>query len=1521
MKFRSRVVSVFLVVCLLLNLAPGVVLATDNGSSFDDVAPDAWYSEAVAFVYEHSLMTGTSSSTFEPNTTTSRGMIVTTLWRKAGSPTVSDEVTYSDVADTVYYAQAVQWAYREGVANGYDDGTFGPDIPITREQLATMFYRYAGEPDTADDSAWEAYGDSDQVDNYALDAMRWAVSEGLLTGTDSGLEPHGNATRAQVAMILMRLVLYLENVEDAKEDKPASGGHHSGGGSSGGSSGGNTDPEPPAEQEGGAYAITGLEITGNTATVTVTTNEACTLRLQLIDENNESSVKTYTVSVPAGVLSQPSTIEIEAGLDLSGHLVKCDLLDSSGAKLCNTYTSLRYTSKYQQFESKTPNDPEFTGDIVIPIASDTSQTGGFAVLAEGAKKIPVSETANSLVSISGNIYTFQTINAAQFQALQPGDLLYLPGAPTEFSLIKVASVSLPGNGTAVVAAQQDCTLSDFYQYLNIDTTVYAKASQQEGQQQLQAASIQYAAPNGDDSDIDIDKNPSVELSTKPINWGPLSMGGKGTVSARIRIVYDAETFGEDYFEFEGSLTTKFEPSITLTDKCSDKDVAAAIGADELSIPLYQGPLAVRVPKLSVNADVKFPVRFSLEAAATCKATLESTNGFLYKTTDGYQPIRTCEKEVDLDVRGSGNISFSFSAGANVKFLDNLLKAEASGELGVSVTGQVKAGDGDLTGAPSRHACLLCLDAKANLFADASISIAYKITDTVKGDLGKIKLPLLNYPLDDLYCSLENSTDSMFHGEIHSGSGKCPNYMYRATFETKDNNGDAVDGVEVTIHKDDGTYYSKVASPGSIYCYPGKYKASATIAKNPAEVPFEVKSSPCTVTLQGKNGTLEGTITDGRTSTPISGAAITVLEGSEVIASCSSNAQGAYLTSVPTGTYTLRVSASGYKVAERTFTIERRQTVHVSLEPEQEGTGTLFGTITNSKTGQPVSGVTVEAVLEEEVVGTATTAEDGSYTMALPAGAYTVAFRREGYASQQITVTMKQDEGTQQHVQLEPIFGSLKVTVIAGDTAQPLEGASVEMEQKDGQNTFSGSTGADGVCDFASLPAGDYTLRITAEKYAPYLADISVAGGSALEQNVTMYIGGTCGPTLYWKLANKVLTIYGEGEMYDYNDGFAPWSTLYGNGQLEEIIVEKGTTTLGNYAFQYARATSVSLPSTLRQIGNGAFKGCSHLTRIDLPTSVTSIGDRAFMECTELEAFDWPGIITSIPNDAFNDCSSLTTFTIPDTVEAIGDGAFCNCSGLLQIDIPGSVTSIGDNAFRNCYHMESATFHSGLQRIGSSAFYTCSRLVSANIPDTVTEIGSNAFNSCYDMAQITLSSRLTKIEDGAFTNCRKVQHITVPSGVTELGAGAFSNVNSLQSVDLPEGLRIIGANAFTNTDLTSIKIPSTVETIGDSAFWNCKNLTGSLTLPASVTSIGQMAFFDTNLSQVHITSAASSIGRMAFFSWKEGGIVSLISYAGTMEQFNAATGRGASNSDEYLGLTGKTIQCTDGNIVIPPKETT
>lgn len=174
-----------------------------HAMTFADVAEGAWYYDAVSYVYANGLMDGVSATTFEPDANMTRAMLVTILWRMEGEPVVNYLMPFTDVDGGAWYAEAVRWAASEGIVTGVSDTSFAPNAEITREQLAAILHRYAGEPATAANLA--GYADGASVSAYAVDAMSWCVEHDIITGTTATtLEPQGTATRAQAAAMLMR---------------------------------------------------------------------------------------------------------------------------------------------------------------------------------------------------------------------------------------------------------------------------------------------------------------------------------------------------------------------------------------------------------------------------------------------------------------------------------------------------------------------------------------------------------------------------------------------------------------------------------------------------------------------------------------------------------------------------------------------------------------------------------------------------------------------------------------------------------------------------------------------------------------------------------------------------------------------------------------------------------------------------------------------------------------------------------------------------------------------------------------------------------------------------------------------------------------------------------------------------------------------------------------------------------------------------------------------------------------------
>ena len=175
---------------------------------FTDVKSGDWFYEAVQYVYDKGMMTGVSADRFAPASTTTRGMIVTILYRLENEPAVSGGSAFTDVENGAWYADAVAWAAANDIVNGTSATTFAPNSPITREQMAAILYRYAAYKgyDVSQKADLSGYTDAASISGYAKDALAWANAQKLITGvTDTTLNPQGSATRAQVATILMRL--------------------------------------------------------------------------------------------------------------------------------------------------------------------------------------------------------------------------------------------------------------------------------------------------------------------------------------------------------------------------------------------------------------------------------------------------------------------------------------------------------------------------------------------------------------------------------------------------------------------------------------------------------------------------------------------------------------------------------------------------------------------------------------------------------------------------------------------------------------------------------------------------------------------------------------------------------------------------------------------------------------------------------------------------------------------------------------------------------------------------------------------------------------------------------------------------------------------------------------------------------------------------------------------------------------------------------------------------------------------
>lgn len=398
--------------------------------------------------------------------------------------------------------------------------------------------------------------------------------------------------------------------------------------------------------------------------------------------------------------------------------------------------------------------------------------------------------------------------------------------------------------------------------------------------------------------------------------------------------------------------------------------------------------------------------------------------------------------------------------------------------------------------------------------------------------------------------------------------------------------------------------------------------------------------------------------------------------------------------------------------------------------------------------------------------------------------------------------------------------------------------------------------------------------------------------------------------------------------YTVTEGEATITSYFGTAAAVTIPTTIGTfpvRALGDFAFQYnSEVTSVVIPSGVVAIGEGVFLGCSGLTSTNIPNSVVSIGNDAFRECTSLATVTMGSGVSSLGNTVFAECANLSSITV-----AVANTSFSSLDGVLFDEaktmliqyppkkpgvyiIPSTVTSIRSYAFQGSINgLTSVTLPSGLILIDAYAFSGCTLLTSIVIPNSVQTIGIYAFNLCTGITSINVGSGANDIRRGAFYGCygltaitvdpantfysslddvffdksqtrliqypaRKAGRYVVPNGVIQIEPDAFDTAINLTSVDLPSSLTTLGDSIFYGCSaLTSVVIPNSVTTIPAYTFAECTKLT-SVTLGNSVTEIGSYAFsgcirvtgatFGTGLTSIgdNAFSNCSLLARATFF---------------------------------------------------------
>ncbi len=304
-----------------------------------------------------------------------------------------------------------------------------------------------------------------------------------------------------------------------------------------------------------------------------------------------------------------------------------------------------------------------------------------------------------------------------------------------------------------------------------------------------------------------------------------------------------------------------------------------------------------------------------------------------------------------------------------------------------------------------------------------------------------------------------------------------------------------------------------------------------------------------------------------------------------------------------------------------------------------------------------------------------------------------------------------------------------------------------------------------------------------------------------------------------------------------------------------IDIEDGTTGIADYAFILGgnNLIGVNIPKSVKNIGTGAFAGCTNLTSLIIPDGVKSIKESTCINCKSLISVSIPESVTSIGRDAFQNCQSLLSITIPDGVTSIGNGAFKECQSLGTVVIPDGVTAINDNTFYNCSNLSSVTIPKSVTYIGFQSFIFCNRLSSIYISDLsawckIDFIESSRISSAHRMylnnveiKDLVIPNDITSIKDFAFYNCTSLETISLPNSITSIGSRSFQNCSNLTSVVIPNSVQSIEEQAFNGCgSLVSLCLSENLKLIKRSTFSGCGSLK-DIKIPASVEYVYQEAF--------------------------------------------------------------------------------
>lgn len=1017
---KTRVLSLKRYICFILSLVmlvgiiPSNVLAADGTYSFVDVKEGDWFYEAVGFVTGEELMVGVGNNRFDPDGHTTRAMVVTVLHRMEGSPAAGDS-GFDDVPDGLWYTDAINWAKENKIVEGYGDGTFCPNSTMTREEMVAVFYRYSEYKgyDTTATNTLSTYSDHKTIQKYAVNAMDWAVSVGLITGFPDGtIRPQAESTRAQLAAVLMRFndnimpktytVVFETNGGSLVEAQQVKAGDVV------------VPPTPPTKEgysfvawcadyeltvfydftqpitgniilyalwqeesglvSGGCdstvdvYAITDLTISeeGTKAIAVVSAPENCVMVVRFIEENiyfseeyPENKAYITEESLYASHIVKAGTNMGEVIADVVGvlpdyYVAEAILFDGEGNALCNPATYIENTTRYEEFESKTVYD---FGEDETVIKFGEEDDYNFGVLAGDVKIVYVDELV-----YDGNTGRYQLIGPDV--DIEVGDKVFIYDDATQ-ALVRVDSISENSGIIEIIPAKTEdeiygYELSDFYSYIKVDMAYNGGLTTEESANQTSA---QKPETKIDIVDVDTDRNTSLKIEPISFETDHFRATGNvsGTISSNIVLKWDLKVFGKDYMRCDFTYSSDLNAHLTVVAKWEPDDAEE----EKLTIPLVKVQIPFGVPGLTADGEISVELKWKITAGLEIDGLIKTTSGFKYNTKDGFQKVDKKEITWSVSCEGHAELEFGLNISIGVGFLDEVLSADLSCFFGANV--EAEATIPVFQGGSSKHGCYLCIDGNVKLVAKVNAKLEYKITKHLQGTPIDWDIIKIEKDLFDFYISLKNDPASPFQGKMKCGTGPCPNCAYKTTFVVCNESG-PIDSAEVSVTaKGLGNNVGSVNSGSFMYIYGGTYVANTTIDDVAVSKSFVVSEEAQTVTItkESADGSIVGVVRSAEDNRGIEDARVAVTKNGLVCGEATTDSAGYYRISLAEGIYHYEITADGYVKAEGYIDISDGEEKYMeatlmAVENDDSIMGGIFGTVKDARTGLPISGVKIQA---------------------------------------------------------------------------------------------------------------------------------------------------------------------------------------------------------------------------------------------------------------------------------------------------------------------------------------------------------------------------------------------------------------------------------------------------------------------------------------------------------------------------------------------------------------------------------